>query len=51
MNPENTTSREPQEHEDSGHAYIRSSCAASVEGRGRHRIELLVEEEREKGGR
>ena len=51
MNPKNPTSREKQEHEDSGHAVCRSWCAACVEGRGvggQHRIELLVEEERER---
>ena len=51
MNPKNPTSREKQEHEDSGHAVNRSWCAACVEGRGvgvQHRIELLEEEEREK---
>ena len=47
MNPKNPTSREKQEHEDSGHAVHRSWCAACVEGRvvGQHRIELLEEEE------
>ena len=34
MNPKNPTSREKQEHEDSGHAVHRSWCAACVEGRG-----------------
>ena len=51
MNPMNPTSREKQEHEDSGHAVCRSWCAACVEGRcvgGQHRIELLEEEERER---
>ena len=51
VNPKNPTSREKQEHEDSGHAVYRSWCAACVEGRGvggRHRIELLEEEERER---
>ena len=51
MNPKNPTSREKQEHEDSGHAVNRSWCAACVEGRGvggQHRIELLDEEERER---
>ena len=51
MNPKNPTSREKQEHEDSGHAVYRSWCAACVEGRGvggQHRIELLEEEERER---
>ena len=50
LNPKNPTSREKQEHEDSGHAVCRSWCAACVEGRGvggQHRIELLEEEERE----
>ena len=51
MNPKNPTSREKQDHEDSGHAVYRSWCAACVEGRGvggQHRIELLEEEERER---
>ena len=51
MNPKNPTSRDKQEHEDSGHAVYRSWCAACVEGRGvggQHRIELLEEEERER---
>ena len=51
MNPKNPTSREKQEHEDSGHAVYRSWCAACVEGRcvgGQHRMELLEEEERER---
>ena len=51
MNPKNPTSREKQEREDSGHAVLRSWCAACVEGRGvggQHRIELLEEEERER---
>ena len=51
INPKNPTSREKQEHEDSGHALHRSWCAACVEGRGvggQHRIELLEEEERER---
>ena len=51
MNPKNPTSRQKREHEDSGHAVDRSWCAACVEGRGvggQHRIELLVEEERER---
>ena len=51
MNPKNPTSREKQEHEDSGHAVNRSWCAACVEGRGvggQPRIELLDEEERER---
>ena len=54
MNPKNPTSREKQEHEDSGHAVYRSWCAACVEGRGvggQHRIELFEEEERELGFR
>ena len=51
MNPKNPTSREKQEHEDSGHAVYWSWCAACVEGRGvggQHRMELLEEEERER---
>ena len=51
MNPKNPTSREKEEHEDSGHAVSRSWCAACVEGRGgggQHRIEPLDEEERER---
>ena len=47
----NPTSREKQEHEDSGHAVYRSWCAACVEGRGvggQHRIELLEQQERER---
>ena len=51
MNPKNHTSREKQEHEDSGHAVCRNWCAACVEGQGvggQHRIELLEEEERER---
>ena len=51
MNPKNPTSREKQEHEDSGHAVYRSWYAACVEGRGvggQHRIEILEEEERER---
>ena len=51
MHPENPTSREKQEHEDSGHAVCRSWRAACVEGRGvggQHRIELLEEEERKR---
>ena len=50
-NLKNPTSREEQEHEDSGHAVYRSWCAACVERRGvggQHRIELLEEEERER---
>ena len=46
MNPKNPTSREKQEHEDSGHAVCRSWCAACVECRrvgGQHRMELLEE--------
>ena len=49
--PKNSTSREKQEHEDSGPAVYRSWCTACVEGRGvggQHRIELLDEEERER---
>ena len=49
MNPKNPTSREKQEHEDSGHAV--SCCAACVEGRGvggQHRIELLEEDGKRK---
>ena len=34
MNPKNPTSREKQEHEDSGHVVYRNWCAACVEGRG-----------------
>ena len=43
LNPKNPTSREKQEHEDSGHAVNRNWCAACVEGRGvgQHRNELL----------
>ena len=51
MSPKNPTSREKQEHEDSGHAVHRHWCAASVACRGvggQHRSELLEEEEREK---
>ena len=51
MNPKNPTSREKQEHGDSGHAVYRSWCAACVEGRGvggQHRLELVEEEERER---
>ena len=51
INPKNPTSREKQEHEDSGHAVHRSWCAACVEGRGvggQHRIQLLEAEERER---
>ena len=50
-NPKNRTSRETQEHEDSGHAVYRSWFASCVEGRGvggQHRLELLEEEERER---
>ena len=49
MNPKNPTSREKQEHEDSGHDVYRNWCAGCVEGRGaggRDRIVLLDEEER-----
>ena len=49
MNPKNPSSRENQEHEDSGHAVYTSWCAACVDGRGvggQHRMELLEEEER-----
>ena len=49
--PKNPTSREKQEHEDSGHAVYRSWCAACVEGRGvggQHRIGLLEKDERER---
>ena len=48
MNPKNPTSREKQEHGDSGHAVYRNWYAACVESRGvgeQHRIELLEEEE------
>ena len=51
MNPKSPTSREKQEHEDSGHAVYMSWCAACVEGPGvggQHRTELLEEEERER---
>ena len=51
MRPKNPTSREKQEHEDSGHVVYRSWCAACVEGRGvggQHRIELLEEGARER---
>ena len=51
MNPRNPTSREKQEHEDSGHVVHRTWCAACVEGRGvggQQRIEPLEEEERER---
>ena len=51
MNPKNPTSREKQDHEDSGHAVYKSWCAACVESRGvggQHRIGLLEEEERER---
>ena len=34
MNPKNPTSREKQEHEDSGHAVYKSWCAACFEVRG-----------------
>ena len=48
MNPKNPTSKEKQEHEDSGHALCRSWCVACVEGRGwwTHRSGLLEEKER-----
>ena len=51
MNPKNSTSREKQEHEDSGHAVYRSCVLLVSKGRsvgGKHRIELLEEEERER---
>ena len=51
LNPKNPTSREKQEHEDSGHAVCRNWCAACVQGRGvgaQYRIKLLEEEERER---
>ena len=51
MNSKNPTSRENQEHEDSGHAAYRSWCAACVEGRGvggQHRIGVMEEEEVER---
>ena len=51
MNSQNSTSREKQEHEDSGHTVYRSWCAACVEGRGfggQHRVELLEDEEGER---
>ena len=51
MNPKDPTSKEKQDHEDSGHAVYRSWCAACVGGRsvgGQHRIELLEEGERER---
>ena len=51
MNPKNPTTRQKQEHEDSGCAVYRSCCAACVEGRGvggQHRNELLEKEERER---
>ena len=51
-NPKNPTSREKQEHEDSGHAVHRNGCAACVEGLGvggqhgvrreRERLRLLL---------
>ena len=50
MNPKNPTSREKQDHEDSGHVVYRNRCTACVEGRGvggQQRVELLKEEERE----
>ena len=33
MNPKNPTSREKQEHEDSGHCFQRSWCIAYVDSR------------------
>ena len=42
LSPTNPTSREKQEHEDSGHGVYSNGCAASVECRG---SELLAEEE------
>ena len=51
MNPKNPTSREKQEHDDSGHAVYRSFCAAFVDGREvgvQNRIESLGEEESER---
>ena len=51
MNLKNPTSREKQEHEDSGNAVCGNWCAACVEGRGvggQHRLELLDEEARER---
>ena len=50
MNLKNPTSREQQEHEDSGHAVYRHGCAACVEGRragGHHRTDPMEDEERE----
>ena len=50
MNPINSTSRQKQEQEDSGHAVYRSWCAC-VEGPrvgAEHRIELLEEVARER---
>ena len=47
INPSDPTSREKQEHEDSGHAVNISRSAACVEGGGvggQHRTELLDEE-------
>ena len=47
VKPKNPTSREKQEHEDSGHAVYKSWCAACVESRGvggQHPTELLEEE-------
>ena len=38
MNPKNPTSREKQEHEDSGHAVFRSWCAVHVS-----KVEVLVD--------
>ena len=46
-----STSREEQEHEDSGRAVYRSWCAARIEGRGvggQHRMEIVNEEERDR---
>ena len=51
MNPQNPTTREKQEHGDSGHVVYRSWCAACVESRGvggQQRIEPLEEEEGER---
>ena len=51
LNPNNPTSRENREHDDSGHAVYRSWCPLCVQGRrvgGQHRMELLDEEEKEK---
>ena len=49
-NPKNPTSREKQEHEDSGYAVYKNMCAACVQDGGvggQHRLELFEEEERE----